>query len=79
MNFSKKIATVILLTYVFAVIVSGYVVITNNECLTEFLAFVAAPTAVILPFYFEKAKKENTVGGIKYDQVMKKNKNNNCE
>ena len=76
MSFSKKIAVTILSTYVAAVAGGIFYVIYHASNFPEFLAFVAAPTTVILSFYFNKAKAENTQGGITYDLEMKEQ---NCD
>lgn len=87
MEFSKKLLlheTLLLWVVTLAFIVLAFVCITNQFFgeLPWLTAMAMAPWgayAVGQGFYYRKAERENTQGGIKYDTAMLQYKTNDCD
>ena len=87
MEFSKKLLlheTLLLWVVTLAFIVLAFVCITNQFFgeLPWLTAMAMAPWgayAVGQGFYYRKAEKENTQGGIKYESVMAQYRTNDCD
>ena len=74
MSFSKLILVLVMGSFFIMLGIGIYVVINVDPSqLYALLTFVGAPVAVAIGFYYEKAKKENIKGGIRYDTAMRNN------
>ena len=87
MEFSKKAVVayfIVLGTFALATILLAYVsVLTDFTGSLGYLAYpftaLSAAGAIILPAYFSKSVKQNTVGGITYEAAKANNFNKNTE
>ena len=71
-SFSKIILMLVMGSFFIVLGIGIYVVLKIDPLqLYALLSFVGAPVAVAIGFYYEKAKKENTKGGITYDTAMR--------
>lgn len=71
-EYSKLIVGTLLALYVAGVLVGGVVVFIDTSQLYSWLAYIGAPTATALGFYFWKAKNEN-ISKHKWDWLKKNN------
>jgi hypothetical protein len=67
---SKLIIFSFILMYYIGFGVATKTVLQDSMQLHTYLAYIGAPIAIIVPFYLNKSKAENTAGGVVYDAVM---------
>lgn len=71
-SFSKTILALVMASYFVALGVGIYLVTGKvPEQLYALLTFVGGAAAVAIGFYLKKAEKENTKGGITYENAMR--------
>ena len=71
-SFSKIILMLVMASFFVVLGIGIYVILKiDTSQLYALLTFVGAPVAVAIGFYYEKAKKENTKGGVTYDMAMR--------
>lgn len=58
-EFSKLVLAMVMLTYFFGVLIGVVIVLRSSGELGALLAFIGAPVATALGFYYWKAKNEN--------------------
>lgn len=75
-SFSKIILALVMASYFVALGVGIYLVMSRvPDQLYALLTFVGGAAAVSIGFYLKKAEKENTKGGITFENAMREMNN----